>query len=100
MEHSLDLQLNFHDRLLSLDPEADKWVMGYSWQYKVTGRVRGTLPHPGSWTAAPRRREATDSVLGRQRPGGDADVIAGPVAIPLEGKHELDFDIGAKDAGP
>ena len=51
MQHAFDFQEDFNDRLLALDPEAEAWMFGYSWQFKVPGISPGGMPHPGSWTS-------------------------------------------------
>jgi hypothetical protein len=86
--HGVALERDFHRRLLALDPGADDWLMGFSWQFALEdASACPPLPHAGSWTAmpagaprAPQERQPQDSGL----------VIAGPVTIPSgsDGAHD------------
>jgi hypothetical protein len=47
------LEHAFIERLMTLDPLADQWMVGLSWQLALPGDfVPEALPRPGSWTAA------------------------------------------------
>jgi len=73
------LEHEFLQRLLLLDPLANNWLMGFSWQFSLPdSHVPGPMPHPGSWTAArePQRQMALPP---ETKPG---DIIEGPVVIP------------------
>ena len=97
MQHAFDFQENFNDRLLALDPEAENWVFGYSWQFKVPGMSPGGMPHPGSWTADPMESQARATAQITTLPGGSADVISGPVVISRQpAQHANDADGGVK----
>ena len=98
MQHAFDFQEDFNDRLLALDPEAENWMFGYSWQFNVPRMSPGGMPHPGSWTSDPtkeERRGGTRDVTAL--PGGSADVISGPVVITRQpARHENEADGGVK----
>lgn len=54
MVHSAAFQDNFMKRLITLDPLANNWMMGLSWQYALPdGSNYPVMPHPGTWTAMP-----------------------------------------------
>lgn len=98
--HMVALQNRLISHLQEIDPVAEKWLMGVSWQVALEDEsVCPPLPHPGAWTASPApspvdRREAGES-------GGSADVIAGPVRIGDSGdrlKRDLDQVMAAGDA--
>ena len=100
MTYVVALQNRLISRLQMVDPMAETWLMGVSWQVAVPDESAcPALPHPGSWTAP-----ATHSPTGRREgpaSGGSADVIAGPVRIE-EGagavKSDLDRLMAARDA--
>lgn len=73
------LEREFVQRLLLLDPQANNWLMGFSWQFALPENfVTPPMPHPGSWTAtAPREAESRSAP--HTKPG---DIIEGPVVIP------------------
>lgn len=71
-------------RLHGLDPIAEEWLLGISWQLALPDEsVCPPLPHPGSWTAdaAQPRAPATPAATG----GG---VIEGPVRVNARGDLE------------
>lgn len=77
LEHGPALEQEFVQRLLLLDPQANQWLMGFSWQFALPdANDCPALPHPGSWTA-PR---GADSRMPppATKPG---DIIEGPVVI-------------------
>ena len=79
MVHAPGLEHAFVQRLMALDPLADHWVMGFSWQLALAEDVAvAPLPRPGAWTSqlhAQREVAAPAAYL------ASADVIAGPVHI-------------------
>ena len=80
MIHVVALQNRLISRLQMVDPMAETWLMGVSWQVAVPDESAcPALPHPGSWTVPPTHLPAGK----REGPasGGSADVIAGPVRI-------------------
>lgn len=98
--HVVGLQNRLIQRLQDVDPMAETWLMGVSWQLALEDESAcPPLPHPGSWTAEPAPSHAA-------RPsapvaGGSADVIAGPVRIGEAGdpvKSDVDRLMAARDA--
>ncbi|HEX2545682.1 MAG TPA: hypothetical protein VHL79_12425 [Ramlibacter sp.] len=78
MLHGPALEQEFAQRLTVLDPAAEKWLMGFSWQFAMEQRgACPPLPHPGSWTA-PAESEAAP-LSPATRPG---DIIEGPAMTP------------------
>jgi hypothetical protein len=75
--HGPALEQDFLQRLVLLDPEANDWLMGFSWQFAMPeSGACPALPHPGSWTA-PREAQA-QAAAPLTRPG---DIIEGPVVL-------------------
>ena len=78
LQHGPALEREFQQRLQVLDPQADDWLMGFSWQFMLADpAVCPPLPHPGSWTA-PRADDAPVHAGPATKPG---DIIEGPVVI-------------------
>lgn len=88
LQHAVALEADLHQRLLVLDPQADTWVTGFSWQFALDdASACPPLPRAGTWTtplpaaaateSAPPK--AADAVVPESAPG---DIIAGPVVIP------------------
>ena len=82
------LEHSFIERLMALDPLADQWMVGLSWQLALPGDfVPEALPRPGSWTA--HAAMAARKASGQTRPADlGGDVIAGPVQIGNEALAE------------
>ena len=95
MQHAFDFQDDFNDRLLTLDPDAESWLFGYSWQFQVPGMVAGGMPHPGSWTAAPRESELGAKKESAILTGGRTDVISGPTVITRQPANDVDDGLNA-----
>lgn len=54
MLHGVALEEDFQQRLLMLDPEANTWLTGFSWQFALEDKTACPgLPHPGSWMSPP-----------------------------------------------
>lgn len=90
--HGPALEQEFMQRLLQLDPQADGWLMGFSWQFALEDMsVCPPLPHPAAWTVPPQiTQPAPRATVGRvTKP---ADIIEGPVVIP-RGPEELRADL-------
>jgi hypothetical protein len=82
MVHAVALQQNLERRIHALDPAAEQWLMGISWQFALQDdSLCPPLPHPGSWTAPPEAPKAAAPVAPAQPVGGSADVISGPTRI-------------------
>jgi len=93
LEHGVAIEENYRKRLLAMDPESPKWLMGISWQFALEDSSQcPALPHPGWWTAEPHRAEPAAPV---QESSGD--VIQGPVQIGAT-KADLDQLLAQNDA--
>lgn len=98
MLHAVALQDFIEKRILSLDPEAEQWLIGLSWQFALEdASACPPLPHPGSWTAAASEAPAAPPVA--------AAVAAEPEAPPArerpaahDKRAELDRLFSARDA--
>lgn len=115
MLHSPALQDHVEKRILSLDPEAEQWLMGLSWQFALEDNsVAPQLPHPGSWTSAPPTSvpaapAPAPVAAPAMEPIGQGDVISGPTRIQKPGVDkraelerllgERDHDFGDNDGG-
>lgn len=97
--HVVALQNRLISRLQVVDPMAETWLMGVSWQVTLEDESEcPALPHPGSWTASP-----APLATAWDQPsvsGGSAGVIEGPVRIEEFGdpKGDLDKLMAARDA--
>lgn len=79
MVHTPGLEHAFVQRLMALDPLADHWMMGFSWQLALAEDVEpAPLPRPGTWTSQPHAHH--EPAMPAPESSG-ADVIAGPVRI-------------------
>jgi hypothetical protein len=79
MLHGPALEQEFTNRLITLDPQAADWLMGFSWQFALDdASACPALPHPGAWTAPPAPSEPA-ALAPATKPG---DIIEGPVVIP------------------
>jgi hypothetical protein len=91
MLHGIAFQNSFYKRLLTLDPLADRWLLGVSWQYALADDSNcPQMPHPGIWTssvptdllvAAASAAEAVDTAEPVDLLGGSI-VISGPARTP------------------
>jgi hypothetical protein len=95
LQHGPALEDNFRKRLLAMDPESPKWLMGISWQFAMEDRsLCPALPHPGWWTS---ERHETAPVAGK--PERPVDVIEGPLRIgSSNAKVDLDKMLAENDA--
>lgn len=84
MHHSVALQEHVEKRILALDPQAEHWLMGLSWQFDLEDVSHcPPLPHPGSWTADTARPLHVAAVARPVQASGD--VITGPTRIQQPG---------------
>ena len=112
MQCAVALQEHVEKRILSLDPEAEKWLMGLSWQFDLEDVSHcPPLPHPGSWTSSGEAPRAQPGMTFQPAPHS-ADVISGPTRIGQSGPEgedrrkalermmsERDADFGRDEAG-
>lgn len=95
LQHAVALQDAIERRILALDPEAPKWLMGLSWQFALEDTSAcPPLPHPGSWTAS--AAPAAAPAAGHER-AGRSDTPTEPAAEPAR-RAELERLLGARDA--
>ncbi len=100
MLYALALQDAIEKRILALDPEAEHWLMGLSWQFALDDVSScPALPHPGSWTSAPTEAPAV-SAADRQDPGAQAASTTPGHEQPggREKRAELERLLSARDA--
>ncbi|CAA9402949.1 MAG: hypothetical protein AVDCRST_MAG51-981 [uncultured Ramlibacter sp.] len=101
MIHAVALQQNLEKRIHALDPLAEQWLMGISWQFALKDQSQcPPLPHPGSWTAPP---PEVSAVIGQVAASeGNADVISGPTRIgggqTSDARKDLEKLLGERDA--
>lgn len=77
LEHGPALEKEFVQRLLLLDPQANDWLMGFSWQFALPDASEcPDMPHPGSWTGP--REPLAQVPPPMTKPG---DIIEGPVVL-------------------
>ena len=83
MHHSVALQEHVEKRILALDPQAEHWLMGLSWQFDLEDVSHcPPLPHPGSWTAPADAPRAEQRFAPQPEPAAaSGDVISGPTRI-------------------
>lgn len=108
MQHAVALQDHLEKRLAALDPQAEEWLMGLSWQFALEdASACPPLPHPGSWTSSAGHPPAADSAAvpgsapAAPVAGGNADVISGPTRIQKSGddkRRELERMLSERDA--
>lgn len=53
MLHGIAFENAFKKRVLTLDPLADRWLLGLSWQFALPDESNcPAMPHPGVWTSS------------------------------------------------
>jgi hypothetical protein len=96
MLHGVSFQNSFHKRVLTLDPLADRWLLGISWQFSLADDSNcPAMPHPGTWTssvptatlvaAAAAAAAASKAATAAKEPAdllGGSIVISGPASVP------------------
>jgi hypothetical protein len=104
MLHAVALQEYLEKRIGTMDPAAELWMMGISWQFALPD-VSGCppLPHPGSWTAPLAADAFEPPSAADTRPGGSADVISGPTRIAVQhgttdARQQLERMLSERDA--
>ena len=103
--HLVALQNSLISRVHMFDPMAEHWIQGITWHFALEDESQcPAMPHPGSWTAAPRIDAMPDEPAVPAVPAlpiADGDVIAGPVKIespPADVKADLERLMSALDA--
>lgn len=80
MLHAVAFEQEFFERLTLLDPLANNWLMGFSWQFTMPDKSAcPPLPHPATWTAPV--TPTAPAPLAQGVPSSFGDVIAGPTAV-------------------
>lgn len=91
MMHGIAFEQAFKRRVLTLDPDADRWLLGISWQFSLADESAcPPLPHPGIWTssipnAIAAQEYAAEMDMTASDPTdllGGSIVISGPAATP------------------
>ena len=95
MLHGIAFENAFKKRLLTLDPLAERWLLGISWQFSLTDETNcPPMPHPGVWTssvptaaflAAAHAAAAAETAMNASDPAdllGGSIVISGPAHAP------------------
>lgn len=95
MLHGIAFENVFKKRVLTLDPLADRWLLGISWQFSLADDSScPAMPHPGVWTssiptaaflAAAEAAAAAEVAMNAADPAdllGGSIVISGPARAP------------------
>lgn len=92
MLHGMAFETAYKKRVVTLDPLADRWLLGISWQFSLADDTGcPAMPHPGVWTSSiPAAALAvgeleTQTAMTASDPGdllGGSIVISGPAATP------------------
>ena len=81
LEHGVAFQQALIKRVTTFDPQASTWLSGISWQFALDDESEcPPMPHPGSWTAAPKDT-------------APAGIIEGPVHIAPADKDGAHADL-------
>ena len=88
MLHGIAFENAFRKRLLTLDPLAEHWLLGISWQFSLTDDSNcPPMPHPGVWTSSVPTSaflpaaEATSEAEVRMNASDPADLLGGSIVI-------------------
>jgi hypothetical protein len=92
MLHGIAFENAYKKRVLTLDPLAERWLLGISWQYSLVDEAAcPPMPHPGIWTSAFGEEDTDVAALAEQSALRNPDpvdllggsiVISGPAATP------------------
>jgi hypothetical protein len=85
MLHGIAFENAYRKRVLTLDPQADRWLLGLSWQFSLDDESAcPPMPHPGLWTStfADVDTDVGDLAPQAGRPVSDpADLLGGSIVI-------------------
>jgi hypothetical protein len=85
MLHGIAFENAYRKRVLTLDPLADRWLLGVSWQFTLDDESAcPPLPHPGIWTSAFDQPDTDVGELAAQsalRSPDAADLLGGSIVI-------------------
>ena len=85
MLHGIAFEQAYRKRVLTLDPLAERWLLGLSWQFALADdSACPPLPHPGIWTSAFGAEDTDVGVLAEQsalKNPDPADLLGGSIVI-------------------
>ena len=88
MLHGVAFENAFRKRVLTLDPLAERWLLGISWQFSLADDSScPPMPHPGVWTssvptaAVLAAAEAASEAEVRMNASDPADLLGGSIVI-------------------
>jgi hypothetical protein len=85
MLHGIAFEQAYKKRVLTLDPLADRWLLGISWQFALDDEsICPPMPHPGIWTSAFDGPDTDVGALAEQsalRSPDPADLLGGSIVI-------------------
>ena len=83
--HGIAFEHAFKKRVLTLDPAADQWLLGISWQFSLDDESAcPPMPHPGIWTSSIPQGSAKVEELAQQtamRASDPTDLLGGSILI-------------------
>ena len=88
MLHGVAFENAFRKRVLTLDPLAERWLLGISWQFSLADDSScPPMPHPGVWTSSVptaaflAAAEAASEAEVRMNASDPADLLGGSIVI-------------------
>ena len=85
MLHGVAFEQAYRKRVMTLDPLAERWLLGLSWQFALDDdSACPQLPHPGIWTSAFGAEDTDVGALAEQsalRGPDPADLLGGSIVI-------------------
>ncbi len=85
MLHGVAFENAFKKRVLTLEPLAERWLLGFSWQYSLADEGPcPAMPHPGIWTSSiPDAPDAARDAAAQAdvTPLDPADILGGSIVI-------------------
>lgn len=88
MLHGIAFENAFRKRVLTLDPLAERWLLGISWQFSLADDSNcPPMPHPGVWTSSVPAAaflavaEAASEAEVRMNASDPADLLGGSIVI-------------------
>lgn len=82
MPHGVAFEQAFMKGVLTIDPQADHWLLGISWQFSlVDERGCPPLPHPGVWTSSTPNAVIHDPAEMDETAADPADLLGGSILI-------------------
>ena len=81
MLHGIAFQNVYKKRVLTLEPQAERWLIGISWQFSLPDdSLCPPMPHPGIWTSSIPGAVAAGAVAAGMD-GEHADLLGGSIVI-------------------